>query len=212
MNTIQLGNYSLIIGDESAGRTLELATRAARSSFPVFLCGPSGSGKELFARYIHLRSERSLRPFVSVNCAAIPENLLEAELFGFERGAFTGAIAQRIGKFELASGGTLLLDEISEMHLSLQAKLLRALQENEIDRIGGRAPVSVDTRIIATSNREPIELVRSGRFREDLFYRINVIRIDCPALKGRPEAIGHLARAFLNEWAERNAAPIPLMW
>ncbi|MBI1859994.1 MAG: sigma-54-dependent Fis family transcriptional regulator [Deltaproteobacteria bacterium] len=211
MNTIQLGNHSLIIGDECAARTLDVATRAAKSSFPVLLCGPSGSGKELFARYIHLRSDRSLRPFVSVNCAAIPENLLEAELFGFERGSFTGAVSQRIGRFELASGGTLLLDEISEMQLSLQAKLLRALQENEIDRIGGRGPIPVDTRIIATSNREPVDLVKSGKFREDLYYRINVIRIDCPALKDRKEAIGHLARAFLNEWAERNASPIPML-
>ena len=204
MTTITLGHLQLVIADAAASKALELATRAAKSDFPVLLCGPSGSGKELFARYIHSKSNRINRPFVSINCAAIPENLLEAELFGFEKGAFTGAVAQRIGKFELASAGTLLLDEISEMQLSLQAKLLRALQENEIDRIGGRNPVSIDTRIIATSNREPMDLIRSGKFREDLFYRINVIRIDCPALAGRREAIESLARAFIDEWAEKN--------
>lgn len=209
MNTLQLGNHSLIIADSAAEATLELATRAARSSFPVLLCGPSGTGKELFARYVHLKSARRDRPFVSINCAAIPENLLESELFGFERGAFTGAIAQRIGKFELASGGTLLLDEISEMQLSLQAKLLRALQESEIDRIGGGAPVAVDTRIIATANRELIDLVRAGRFREDLYYRINVIRIDCPALKDRREAITSFVNSFFKEWAQRNNCAVP---
>lgn len=209
LKTIQLGNHSLVIGDEAMEKTVGIAARAARTHFPVLLCGPSGSGKELVARYIHAVSSRSQRPFVSVNCAAIPENLLEAELFGFERGAFTGAIAQRIGKFELASGGTLLLDEISEMHLSLQAKLLRALQEGEVDRIGGRAPVSVDTRIIATSNREPLALVKSGEFREDLFYRLNVIRIDCPALKGRFHAISALVQEFAKDWAFRNQETAP---
>lgn len=209
MHTIRLGNHQLIIADAAGERTLELASRAARSAFPVLLCGPSGSGKELFARYIHLHGVRREHPFVSLNCAAIPENLLEAELFGFERGAFTGAVSQRIGKFELASSGTLLLDEISEMHLSLQAKLLRALQESEIDRIGGKTPISIDTRIIATSNREPVSLIQSGRFREDLFYRLNVIRIDCSPLQGRSEAIACLIDAFLKEWSERSGERVP---
>lgn len=209
MHTIRLGNHQLIIADVVGERTLELASRAARSAFPVLLCGPSGSGKELFARYIHLHGARCERPFVSLNCAAIPDNLLEAELFGFERGAFTGAVSQRIGKFELASSGTLLLDEITEMHLSLQAKLLRALQESEIDRIGGKTPISIDTRIIATSNREPVSLIQSGRFREDLFYRLNVIRIDCPPLRGRSEAIACLIGAFLKEWSERSCKRVP---
>ncbi len=209
MKTITLGNHELIVGDEIIAETVNLATRASRCNFPVLLCGPSGTGKELIARYVHARSDRSSGPFVSVNCAAIPENLLEAELFGFERGAFTGAVAQRIGKFELASRGTLLLDELSEMQLSLQAKLLRALQENEIDRIGGRATIPIDTRIIATSNREPLELVRNGSFREDLFYRINVIRIDCPPLKGRTSAIATFIGEFTRDWASRNRQPQP---
>lgn len=209
METIKLGNHNLIMGDDCAAKTLELASRAGRSHFPVLLCGPSGSGKELFARYIHLQSSRRERPFVSINCAAIPENLLEAEMFGFERGAFTGAVSQRVGKFELASSGTLLLDEISEMHLSLQSKLLRALQENEIDRIGGRTPITIDTRIIATSNREPTELIRSGVFREDLYFRLNVIRINCPPLKGRREAIARLVYAFIRESSDRNGRSAP---
>jgi transcriptional regulator with PAS, ATPase and Fis domain len=209
MQTIQLGTHRMVVPDEAGMRVLDLASRAARSSFPVLVCGESGTGKEIVARYIHQKSTRAPRPFVSVNCAAIPENLLEAELFGFERGAFTGAIAQRIGKFELASGATLLLDEISEMQLALQAKLLRALQEGEVDRIGGRMPVPVDTRIIATSNRDPEAMVKKGVFREDLFFRLNVIRITCPPLRERMEAILTLGLAFLCECAERSGAKTP---
>jgi two-component system response regulator FlrC len=180
-------------------KTLELASRAARSSMPVLVVGPSGTGKELIARFIHERGERARKPFLSINCAAIPEGLMEAELFGYERGAFTGAVAQRIGRFERASGGTLLLDEVSEMPVHLQAKLLRVLQEGEIDRLGGSHPIPIRTRIIATTNVEPLELIRKEAFRADLFYRLNVIRIDCAPLSGRPEAIATLAVELLRK-------------
>src|SRR6185369_7280851 len=148
---------------------------------PELITGESGTGKEILARYVHRKSARADRPFISVNCAAIPENLLESELFGHEKGAFTGAIARRIGKFEEANGGTLLLDEISEMDARLQAKLLRAIQEREIDRVGGTKPVKVDIRIIATSNRDLAEAVKHGTFREDLLYRLNVVNLRLPA-------------------------------
>lgn len=201
-SVIHFHKRSLVVADAAMASTLEAATRAARTSFPVFLCGESGTGKELVARYIHEKSDRRHGPFVSVNCAAVPEGLMEAEFFGFERGAFTGAIAQRIGKFERANQGTLLLDEISEMPIGLQAKLLRVLQEGEIDRLGGREPIAINCRIIATTNREPRELIRAERFREDLYYRLNVVRIDCAPLKGRDEAIVALARQFLDSAAQ----------
>lgn len=197
METIRLKNKSLVVGDSEMANVLKDATRAATTSHPVLLCGESGTGKELIARYIHERSERASRPFIAVNCAAIPEGLMEAELFGFEKGAFTGALFQRIGKFELASGGTLLLDELSEMPFPLQAKLLRVLQEGEIDRLGAREPVRIDVRIIATSNKIPERLIAEGKFREDLYYRLNVIRLNCPALLGRNQAIENLTHFFL---------------
>jgi transcriptional regulator with PAS, ATPase and Fis domain len=175
---------------------------------PVLIVGPSGTGKELVARFIHERSARSTSPFVSVNCAAIPDGLMESELFGYEKGAFTGALQQRIGKFEKATHGTLLLDEVSEMPLHLQAKLLRVLQEGEIDRLGGLSPVSIGTRIIATTNLEPVELVKKGLFRSDLFYRLNVIRVDCLPLMGRREAIALLAQNFLQRAAEQQQCPL----
>ncbi|MBI4404611.1 MAG: sigma-54-dependent Fis family transcriptional regulator [Deltaproteobacteria bacterium] len=208
---LRFQNRTLVVADKVIERTLQLAARAARSPSPVLLCGESGTGKELIARYIHEKGARSDGPFVSVNCAAIPEGLLEAELFGFERGAFTGAVAQRIGKFERASGGTLLLDEISEMPLSLQAKLLRVFQENEIDRLGGKDPVRLDTRIIATTNRDPWQLVQDKLFREDLFYRLHVIRIDCSPLRGRKEAFQNLVLHFLKQAARTHGKEmIPL--
>lgn len=201
MTILRFRNRTLIVADEAMKKTIELASRAAQSSFPVLLCGESGTGKELIARYIHEKSSRSDFPFVSINCAAIPEGLLEAELFGYERGAFTGAVARHLGKFERANRGTLLLDEISEMPVHLQTKLLRVLQEEEVDRLGGGRPIQVNVRIIATTNRDPLRLIAEQKFREDLFYRLNVIRIDCTPLRGREMAIVLLAREFLKQSA-----------
>lgn len=197
VKTVEFRNRTLIVADPVMEKTLDLASRASRSTLPVLIVGPSGTGKELVARYIHERGSRASGPFVSINCAAIPEGLMEAELFGYERGAFTGAVAQRIGRFERASGGTILLDEISEMPVHLQAKLLRVLQEGEIDRLGGNHAIPVRTRVIATTNVEPIELIRKETFRADLFYRLNVIRIDCSPLAGRSLAIATLAEEIL---------------
>jgi DNA-binding NtrC family response regulator len=171
------------------------------------ITGESGTGKEVIARYIHRKSARAEKPFVSINCAAIPDNLLESELFGHEKGAFTGAIARRIGKFEEAHGGTLLLDEISEMDLRLQAKLLRALQEREIDRVGGTKPVKVDIRVLATSNRELTAEVAAGRFREDLYFRINVLNLKLPPLRKRTADIAALCEHFIKKYAEANGLP-----
>jgi len=203
MTLLRFHNRSMVVADEIMARTMELANRAAQSQAPVLLCGESGTGKELVARYIHDKSRRAKSAFVSVNCAAIPEGLMEAELFGFERGAFTGAIQQRIGKFERASGGTLLLDEVSEMTTALQAKLLRVLQEGELDRLGASATIPIDTRIIATTNRDLKEMMNREKFRQDLFYRLNVIRIDCAPLVGRPEMIHGLAAEFVQQAAVR---------
>jgi transcriptional regulator with PAS, ATPase and Fis domain len=198
MTTLELADRYFVIADESMERTVQSAARAAATTAPVLICGESGTGKELMARFIHEKSKRNRGPFLSVNCAAIPEGLIEAELFGYEKGAFTGAIQQRIGKFERASQGTFLLDEVSEMPLHLQAKLLRVLQEGEIDRIGGSGSIRIQPRIIATTNRDPIDLIRSGSFRQDLFYRLNVLRVECPPLRGRKNAIRKLAQEFLN--------------
>src|SRR5207342_367885 len=170
--------------------------------------GESGTGKEVLARYVHTRSNRAKRPFISINCAAIPEHLLESELFGHEKGAFTGAIARRIGKFEEATGGTLLLDEISEMDVRLQSKLLRAIQERVIDRVGGTKPVPVDIRIIATSNRNLVDAVREGSFREDLLFRLNVVNLKIPPLRERPSDIGELAHHFIRKYSQANGLPL----
>src|SRR6202007_936489 len=170
----------------------------------ILVTGESGTGKEVLARYVHRKSQRNDKAFISVNCAAIPENLLESELFGHEKGAFTGAIARRIGKFEEANGGTLLLDEISEMDARLQAKLLRAIQEREIDRVGGTAPVKVDIRVLATSNRDLEAEVKAGKFREDLYFRLNVVNLRIPALRQRPEDIPALADFFTQKYCELN--------
>jgi two-component system response regulator FlrC len=175
---------------------LLLASRVAKADATVLLTGESGTGKEVFARYIHDQSNRKSGPFVAINCAAIPDNLLEATLFGHEKGAFTGAQGAQAGKFEQASGGTLLLDEISEMPMTLQAKLLRVLQEREVERVGGKKPIAVDLRVIATSNRDMAAEVKAGRFREDLFYRLNVFPLQIPALRERPADIVPLARHF----------------
>ena len=197
-------SHKIVHGDPKMAQTLKLAEQIAGSIASILVVGDSGTGKELLARYIHQRSPRRNAPFIAVNCAAIPENLLESELFGYEKGAFTGAVARRIGKFEEANGGTLLLDEISEMDLKLQAKLLRAIQEKEIDRIGGKRPIPVDVRIIATSNRNMEAEVAAKRFREDLFYRLNVVMIEIPSLAQRPGDIEPLARYFVEKYAEAN--------
>lgn len=199
---------SLIWRDPAMERVVQLANQIARSDAPVLVTGESGTGKEMIAQHLHQKSLRKDKPFVAVNCAAIPDNLLESELFGHEKGAFTGAIARRIGKFEEANGGTLLLDEISEMDVRLQAKLLRALQERMIDRVGGTQPVKVDLRIIATSNRNLGDAVREGSFREDLFYRLNVVHLRLPALRERPCDILALADHFAKKYAELNGLPL----
>src|SRR5215469_2295925 len=173
-------SHALLYRDPVTADVVRLAEQVAPSEASVLITGESGTGKEVVARLMHRKSKRAKMPFISVNCAAIPENLLESELFGHEKGAFTGAVARRIGKFEEANGGTLLLDEISEMDGRLQAKLLRALQEREIDRVGGGKPVKVDIRVIATSNRDLAQQVRDGVFREDLFYRLNVVNLRLP--------------------------------
>jgi transcriptional regulator with PAS, ATPase and Fis domain len=188
---------------------LAVAQRVAGSGATVLIQGESGTGKELFARFIHHHSQRGRRAFVAMNCAALPENLAESELFGYEKGAFTGANQPRPGKFELADQGTLLLDEISEMQLPLQAKLLRVLQEKEVDHIGGNAPVPVDVRIIATTNRDLHQMVQQGRFRQDLYYRLRVIPIQIPPLRSRKEDIPLLAEFFIRKFCSSDRNPLP---
>ncbi|HYC03571.1 MAG TPA: sigma-54 dependent transcriptional regulator [Azospirillaceae bacterium] len=200
-------SHAFISRDPVMGRSMQLAEQIAPSDASVLITGESGTGKEVMARFIHRKSRRVNASFVSVNCAAIPENLLESELFGHEKGAFTGAVARRVGKFEEANGGTLLLDEISEMDIRLQAKLLRAIQEREIDRVGGTQPVKVDIRVLATSNRNLEEEVRAGRFREDLYFRLNVVNIALPALRERPHDIAVLAQHFARKYSEANGLP-----
>ncbi|MGE5506629.1 MAG: sigma-54-dependent transcriptional regulator [Actinomycetota bacterium] len=196
--------HDIVFKDPRMAQTLKLAEQVAGSDASILITGESGTGKELMARFIHKKSRRSNGRFVAVNCAAIPENLLESELFGHEKGAFTGAVARRIGKFEEAAGGTLLLDEISEMDIRLQAKLLRAIQEREIDRVGGSQPVKVDVRIVATSNRNMEEEVRKGTFREDLYYRLNVVTLALPSLRERPLDVMVLADHFIRKYSDAN--------
>ena len=198
---------SLVTRDPSMEQVIKLADQIAPSEASILITGESGVGKEVMARYIHQKSRRADKPFISVNCAAIPDNLLESELFGHEKGAFTGAVARRVGKFEEADGGTLLLDEISEMDARLQAKLLRALQEREIDRVGGQKPVKVNIRVLATSNRDLAQAVREGTFREDLLYRLNVVNLKLPALRERPADILALAEHFIKKYAAANGVP-----
>ncbi len=198
-----------LVGEASAFREmLAFCDSVASSRCTVLIWGESGTGKELIARYIHFRSPRRSFPFVAVNCAAIPENLLESEMFGHERGAFTGASTQKAGKFELANKGTLLLDEIGELPKSLQAKLLRVLQEFEIDRVGGKAPVPVDVRVLATTNADLRKMVQENTFRKDLFYRLNVINIRVPALRERQGDIELLAYHFLKKYAHEETRSI----
>jgi two-component system response regulator FlrC len=197
-----------VVANDQASRNLfALAMRVAQTDATVLLTGESGVGKEVVARYIHNHSTRSNGPFVAINCAAIPDSLLEATLFGYEKGAFTGAQQAQAGKFEQAQAGTLLLDEVTEMPLGLQAKLLRVLQEREVERVGGKKPVALDIRIVATSNRDMAEAVAKGSFREDLFYRLNVFPLLIPALRQRPDDIVSLARHFLAEHGGRSGRP-----
>jgi DNA-binding NtrC family response regulator len=198
----------LIYRDAAMDHVVKLAQQIAGSDASVLVTGESGTGKEVIARYVHARSLRARKPFISVNCAAIPEALLESELFGHEKGSFTGAVARRIGKFEEATGGTLLLDEISEMDVRLQAKLLRAIQERVIDRVGGTKPVPVDIRIIATSNRNLVDAAREGTFREDLLFRLNVVNLKIPPLRERPADVIELAGYFIKKYSEANGLPV----
>ncbi len=198
----------MIYRDEAMAKVVKLAQQIAGSDASVMITGESGTGKEVLARYVHTHSQRAKRPFISINCAAIPEHLLESELFGHEKGAFTGAVARRIGKFEEATGGTLLLDEISEMDVRLQSKLLRAIQERVIDRVGGTKPVPVDIRIIATSNRNLADAVRDGTFREDLLFRLNVVNLKIPPLRDRPADILELSQHFAKKYAQANGVPV----
>ena len=199
--------HAMVVRDKVMEATVHRAEQVARADASVLISGESGTGKEVLARHIHRKSRRAGGPFVALNCAAIPENLLESELFGHEKGAFSGAVARRLCKFEAAHKGTLLLDEISEMDIRLQAKLLRALQEREIDRLGGSAPVKVDVRILATTNRDLTAEVRRGTFREDLYYRLNVVSLRIPALRERPGDIAALAEHFCRRYAEVNGLP-----
>ena len=201
-------SHALIHRDPKMAETLRLATQVAKSSASILITGESGTGKEIISRFVHRKSNRADKPFVAVNCAAIPDNLLESELFGHEKGAFTGAQARRIGKFEEANNGTLLLDEISEMDVRLQAKLLRAIQEKEIDRLGGKSPVKIDVRILATSNRNLEAEVNAGNFREDLYFRLNVVNLDIPSLRERPDDIPVLAEFFVKKYSEANDMPL----
>ncbi len=187
---------------------LDLVERTAASKASVLIHGESGTGKELVARHIHNRSDRASGPFVAINCAALPESLLESELFGHEKGSFTGAIAKKIGKFELADKGTILLDEITEMDNGLQAKLLRVLQEKELDRVGGGSPVPIDVRVVATTNRPVQKIIKEGGFREDLYYRLNVIPLDLPPLRERMDDLPMLVRHFIEKFAAESGRPV----
>lgn len=203
-----VGDAALAV-DPASVRLFGMARLVAGSDTTVLICGESGTGKEVVARHVHRHSPRAAKPFVAINCAAIPESMLEATLFGHEKGAFTGAAGARAGTFERAQGGTLLLDEISEMALPLQAKLLRVLQEREVERIGGQHPIALDVRVLATTNRNLAETVANGGFREDLYYRLNVFPLHVPALRERRGDILPLARHFLATHAQRMRLPTP---
>ncbi|MEM7619155.1 MAG: sigma-54 dependent transcriptional regulator [Pseudomonadota bacterium] len=204
LQAVSNDTQSFIFKDKKMAEVIKLADQVATSDASILITGESGTGKEVIAKYVHQKSKRAEKVFISLNCAAIPENLLESELFGHEKGAFTGAIARRIGKFEEANGGTLLLDEISEMDVRLQAKLLRAIQERVIDRVGGTKPIPVDIRIIATSNRNLKASVKEGTFREDLLYRLNVVNLRIPPLRERPADIIELAEYFIRKYTKAN--------
>lgn len=199
----------IVSNDKLMIRILEVCEAVAKSDATVLVQGESGTGKELIARLIHAASPRAQQPFVAVNCAALPDTLLESELFGHEKGSFTGAQQRKLGKFEIAHGGTILLDEVSEMALPLQAKLLRVLQEREVDRVGGKDPISIDVRVLATTNRKLEEAVQRGEFRGDLYYRLNVIPITLPALRERKGDIKILVEHFMRQFLGSNAPQLP---
>ncbi len=201
----------IITADPEVERVIKTAKNVAASRATVLIIGESGCGKELLARYIHQNSNRVKRNFVAVNCAAVPEGLLESELFGYEKGAFTGANQRKIGKFELANEGSFLLDEISEMPMALQAKILRVLQESEIERLGGNGPVKVDVRLIATTNKELSDLVGQNQFRSDLYYRLNVVPLRLPPLRSRPADIEVLAKKFVQSSCAKNNRALKIM-
>lgn len=203
MQPAAVPDSAMVAEDPQTRAICELSRRVAGSDATVLISGESGCGKEVLARYIHEHSPRAGRPFLAVNCAAIPENMLESMLFGYEKGAYTGAHQSRPGKFEQANGGTLLLDEISEMDIGLQAKLLRVLQEREVERLGGSKLISLDVRVLATTNRQLEQAVQDGHFREDLYYRLNVVPMHLPPLRERPGDILPLARRFLERYAKR---------
>ena len=197
----------IITQNEEMKKLLQFAKNVSYSKSTVLIMGETGTGKELFARYIHQCSPRSEKPFMAVNCAALPEGLLESELFGHEKGSFTGATDNKEGKFELANNSSLLLDEVTEMSLALQAKLLRVLQEHEVDKIGGRMPISVDVRVIATSNRDIRERIQDQQFREDLYYRLNVVPLNLIPLRERIDDIPVLVESFINQFCQENGKP-----
>jgi len=204
----EIDNYRLITKNTKMLKVMELAKQAAKSSATVLIQAESGTGKELLARYIHNESDRKNKPFIAVNCAALPENLLESELFGYEKGAFTGASAQKPGKFEMADKGTILLDEIGEMAPILQAKLLRVIQEREVDRVGGRKPIPIDVRVIAVTNKDLKLKVKEGVFREDLYFRLNVVPLYLPPLRERIDDIDVLVPYFVEKYAKgKTVAP-----
>ncbi|MEL7291029.1 MAG: sigma-54 dependent transcriptional regulator [Pseudomonadota bacterium] len=204
-------NGDAVVADEKSIKLLALADKVAKTDASVMVLGPSGSGKEVMSRYIHNASNRKDGPFVAINCAAIPDNMLEATLFGYEKGAFTGAVQACPGKFEQAQGGTILLDEISEMDLNLQAKLLRVLQEREVERLGSRKSVKLDVRVLATSNRDLKQYVQEGNFREDLYYRLNVFPITWPALSERQGDIEPLANHLVERHCQKLGLPVPTL-
>lgn len=208
MSSASQARDEVLTKSENMKNLLQLSHSVSLSDMTVLILGESGTGKELFARYIHNTSRRSKKQFIAVNCAAIPENLLESELFGYEKGAFTGALEKKIGKFELAHGGTILLDEIGEMSAILQAKLLRVLQEREIDRVGGKQPVPVDVRVLATTNRDLKKEIHEGRFREDLYYRLSAFPIQLPPLRERIEDIMLLSEHFAKKYGAQLNKPI----
>jgi len=201
-------DHRIVTKSEKMLQLLEMARRTAKSNATVLIQAESGTGKELLARFICAHSDRARKPIVAVNCAALPDNLLESELFGYEKGSFTGALHSKPGKFEMADGGSILLDEIGEMPLALQSKLLRVLQEQEIDRIGGKQPIKIDVRVIAMTNRDLKTRMKEGAFREDLYYRLNVIPFEIPSLAQRPEDIEPLCEHFVAKYAGSDAVTL----